>query len=383
MSQQTASTGVPFLIIVNFIPPYDAEIAGLLSGPVGARVRFRYQTKYAPTISRVESLQGRMGTILLRDRATGWFMPLRGGRICSSKLVGDVIYLSVELGETAAISTDTGVRVNQIQQFNELTKRAIGTYPNTGNTDLLNLILHEQGDIASLLQTWIDASQDDEVAHWGNVVRLLDEHYPGLDLDFFKVLGVKGNRAREVRLSEAGTELPCYVVNPGEELKVEVLQRTYTGKSGDSSVATSRALELSVLRADISLRQGSLPILGKYDILSFSMYISQRATPGIHQSLLSIVREDRGQRYGIELPFLVKRAGIQRAVRLSAVVAFVVSLFAYVSPDTVIALLESAPFHLAPSPTSETVDKAAVVSMLISANATGLTNWIADHTQLG
>jgi hypothetical protein len=301
----------------------------------------------------------------------------------TSRLVGDVIYMTVELQQTAAIAADQAARNNQVTQFNALVNAAIGSYSNAGNTDLRNLVLHEQGDIASILRTWREASQDDEVSRWGNVIKLLDEHYPGLDLDFFKILGVKSMAGSELSMQMREESFPAYVLRAGAEFRVEVLQRTYTGRTGDSSVATQRALELTVLNDDIRLRQSTVPILGKYDILSFFLYVSKKAKPGLHQSLLSIVRVDRGQRYGVEIPLLVQRGRVARMVRVAAVLVFALSLAAYISPDTVVSILTSNFLpHLAHAPSPSVVDKAAVVVMLLSANATGLTNWIADHAQI-
>ena len=375
--------GAPLLIIVNFIPPYDAEMASLLGAPRYTRLRFRYQSKYAPTITRVSSLLNRSGTVALRDRVTGWFMPLRTFRTVSARLVGDVIYLTVEVDETAALAPELQARDSQTTQFNELVLRAIGSYSNEGNTDLLNLILHESGDIYRLLQAWKDASNIDEVTSWGNVVRLIDFHFPGLDLDFFKIVGLRNPAGTYVDISRRDG-IYGYPVIPGNEYSLEVLQRTYTGRSGDSSVSSARYVELSALHDDVQLRQDSQPILGKYDILTFWIHVSERATRAPKQTLLSVVRPGYNQRYGVELPLLVRRRRFLLVVRSLLVVLFFVALGAYVAPEAVQKTLQALPIdQLGNRVSKAAIEKSALVLMLLSANASGFTRWLADHTKVG
>ena len=259
----------PFLIIINFIPPYDAEIAALLAGPEGARTRFRYQTKYAPTITRVSSLQNRDGSLLLRDRSTGWFMPLRAAKILSARQVGDVIYVEAELAGTAALSDEIGTRSSQLKTFNNHVLAAIGTFANDPDSDLRNLILYEGGDIQKLLRAWEDAASGDDVTHWGNVVKTIDDHYPGLDLDFFRIVQLMDSRASAINFTKSVSRDYGYAVTPGREYTLEVLQRTFTGRRGDSSVKYARHMELLALNDDIEVVAPQRPVLGKYDLLTF------------------------------------------------------------------------------------------------------------------
>ena len=292
----------PFLIIINFIPPYDAEIASLLAGPEGARTRFRYQTKYAPTITRVSSLRNREGTLLLRDRATGWFMPLRAAKILSARQVGDVIYVEAELASTAALSDDPSTRESQLKTFNNQVLAAIGTFSNAPDTDLRNLILYEGGEIQKLLHAWADAASGDDVTHWGNVVKTIDDHYPGLDLDFFRVVQLTDSRASFINFTKSANRDYGYVVIPGREYTLEVLQRTFTGRRGDSSVQYSRHMELLALNDDVEVAAPQRPVLGKYDLLTFPIYIKSMTRPGIRSTSLSMVRPSLQQRYGFQLP---------------------------------------------------------------------------------
>lgn len=372
----------PFLIIINFIPPYDAEIAALLAGPVGARTRFRYQTKYAPTITRVSSLVNREGTLLLRDRTTGWFMPLRAAKVLSARLIGDVIYVESELVNTAALSGDPGTRSSQLKTFNDNVLATIGTFSNSPNTDLRNLILYESGDIQKLLRAWTDAASGDDVTHWGNVVKTIDDHYPGLDLDFFRVVQLTDSRAATMTFKSSANRAYGYTVFPGREYTLEVLQRTFTGRRGDSSVQYSRHLELLALNDDIEVAAPQRPVLGKYDLLTFPIYIKQMTRPGIRSTSLSMVRPSLEQRYGLELPLLIRRGAAGHSLRIVAFVIFVLSLIAYADPTFVASILHIGPHHIL-NLSEQSIEKISVVLMLISSNATGIGSWISRQTDLG
>jgi hypothetical protein len=372
----------PFLIIINFIPPYDAEIAALLAGPEGARTRFRYQTKYAPTITRVSSLQNREGTLLLRDRSTGWFMPLRTAKVLSARQVGDVIYIEAELASTAALSDNPSTRGSQLKTFNNHVLAAIGTFANEPNTDLRNLILYEGGEIQKLLRAWADAASGDDVAHWGNVVKTIDDHYPGLDLDFFRVVQLIDSRASAINFTKSANRDYGYTVTPGREYTLEILQRTFTGRQGDSSVQYSRHMELLALNDDIEIAAPQRPVLGKYDLLTFPIYIKPMTRPGIRSTSLSMVRPSLEQRYGLELPLLIRRGAAGHSVRVAAFVVFALSLITYADPALVSSILHIGPHHIVDI-SEQSLEKISVVLMLVSSNATGIGSWISRQTDLG
>jgi hypothetical protein len=370
-----------FLIIINFIPPYDAEIAALLAGPAGARTRFRYQTKYAPTITRVSSLRNREGTLLLRDRVTGWFMPLREAKVLSARQVGDVIYLETELAATAALSGDPSTRDSQLETFNKQVLAAIGTFANEPNTDLRNPILYEGGDIQRLLRAWADAASGDDVTHWGNIVKTIDDHYPGLDLDFFRVVQLIDSHAAAIRFAKSVNRDYGYTVTPGREYTLEVLQRTFTGRRGDSSVQYSRHMELLVLNDDIQVAAPQRPVLGKYDLLTFPIYVKPMTRPGIRSTSLNMVRPSLEQRYGLELPLLIRRGAAGHSLRLVALVIFTVALIAYADPGLAASILHIGPHHIV-NVSEQTLEKISVVLMLISSNVTGIGSWISRQTDL-
>nr|WP_146218270.1 hypothetical protein [Micromonospora acroterricola] len=284
----------------------------------------------------------------------------------------------------AAVSDDPSATASQLTHFNHLVSQAVGAYSNAGGQDLKNLILHESGDIQNLLKAWHDASSNDDVVHWGNVVKQIDIHYPGLDLDFFRVLGLRPAHGTYMPINSTDGDIPAYRIRNGQEYLLEVLQRTYTGRAGDSSVKSSRYMELTALDEDIHVRQPRRPVLGKYDLLSFSLYVPKQRSPGAKNLTLAMVRPAVDQRYGIELTLDLVRGSRDVLLGALSITIFAASLFAYADPPTVVSALKALPWpRIGDPPSNDTVEKFAVVIMLLSANATSFTKWIGNRGQLG
>ncbi|HEX9429900.1 MAG TPA: hypothetical protein VF944_05930, partial [Candidatus Bathyarchaeia archaeon] len=95
-------------------------------------------------------------------------------------------------------------------------------------------------------------------------------------------------------------------------------------------------------------------------------------------------RPGYNQRYGVELPLLVRRRRFLLVVRSLLVVLFFVALGAYVAPEAVQKTLQALPIdQLGNRVSKAAIEKSALVLMLLSANASGFTRWLADHTKVG
>lgn len=257
-----------FLLVVNNIQPYGPELVNVLAAPPLSTCRFRYQRKYAPTIGNIASLLSKEGTIVLRSHGTGRFMPLRTCKVILVRLVGDIVYLTVELRNIAALAADK-LSEEQLRIFNELMVYAIGAFENPQGGDLLNLILYEDGTIFQRLRQWHEASDGDECGHWGNCILLMAHEFGLQAVNYYKVVELRDSQNRVLSFDPAERADGGYALQTDSTYTMVVLQRTYTGKKGDSSVPGNRFLELNSNSDNVTILRGKQPILGKYDVFHF------------------------------------------------------------------------------------------------------------------
>lgn len=208
--------------------------------------------------------------------------------------------------------------------------------------------------------------------------------FPAFDLDFFRVISLMDAQSVEVPFSEETTDPAnwSYAVSPGEEYRLEVAQRTYTGLLGNSALTQRRNLVFLSLGDEIRCRSPIQPILGKYSVMEYTFVVSADAKSGVfNPQLLVEGRESRD--YGVSLPMYIRASKRARNQRLIALACFCIATFVYVVPVAAQSILELFPFSLGPTPDSSSIEKTALIVMLVSANASDLTRWIADRTQLG
>jgi len=356
------------LIIVNNIPPYILEIVNILAAPKLSTCRFRYQIKYAPTISNVNVLAGKFGTIVLRNRGNTQFLPLRKFRCIKSKLVGDVIYLTVELYEISASPAKEEFLTEHRATFDKLVNSAVEPYPNKLNEDLLNLILFEEGTIFRKLSVWYDSSDKDEVAHWGNSIKIISAEFGFVDIDYYKVVGLYDSKGENVPFKSISKEKYGYPVSGGEKYVLEVLQRTYTGKTGDSSLSERRFLILESNDEGVVIHKGQKNILGKYDLLNYNINITDKTKSSVVQTFLFTLNANSSiSTPSLEIPLIVKTSLKSKLVKFAFLTAFAVFLFSFLFADMINGWFSQDTIF-----TAERIEKFSIIGMIISANVFGI-----------
>jgi len=243
----------------------------VLAGPDSFTSRFRYQQKYAPTITDVTALAGKNGTVVLRDYATGDFMPIRLCRTSNVRLVGDIVFLTAIMGEIPAIGQGSR-RDEQLHAFNDAVSAQLGNFENTKHGDLTNLILFEDGRVHRTVADWKIASTDDQLASWGNCTIAMAEKFGLSAVDYYRIVYLQDAQGKDIQY-KPDVKGGGYRIRGTATYSLEVLQRVFTGKTGDSSIEDDRFMELTTNSDDLIVVRGRQAVLGKYDVLHF--YIRQ------------------------------------------------------------------------------------------------------------
>lgn len=363
------------LIIVNWIPPYNKEINNVLAAPMNSTCRFRYQKKYVPTIENIDKLNQKYGTIVLRNRANGKFFPARNFQLWDANWIGGVLYLRVKLTEIAAISSNDDTSKKSIDNFNNLVESAIGSYKNTGDTDLRNLILFENGDVYNCLKLWRESSSENDIIHWGNVTKMIDENFETEDLDFIKIVALKNTSGEEVKNKAITAEKFGFLIKKNKSYKIDILQRTFTGKKGDSSLNKDKFLFYYSSNQSIEIPREKKPILGKYDLIQFDLNVGKNLNDSVLQTFLSITSNDeKYESPALEIPLLVKKSYVSIIFKSLGAFFFVVFLILYIWPSLL------CNYDL----TIEQSEKISVVGMILTSAVAGkLTKDIIERVSFG
>jgi hypothetical protein len=352
------------LIIVNDIPPYKNEIVNVLAKPNGGKQRFRYRTKYVPTIDDIESLEGHGGSIILRNRNNARFLPIRTFTVHRSRLIGDVAHIQVSLSSIACLDSNIEKRNKQVESIDEMVVSEIGQYENPQNGDLLNLVLYESGDIKRRLSTWCKSSHDDDIVYWGNCIETINVMCGAEGIDFYRIVGLCDSNGN--LCGYRGDDSTGYELSPGESYTLEVLQRTYTEKEGDSSLPDRRSLKLSSNSSLLDIKYSSKPLMGKYDLFEYDISIPDDASDGNAKAVLNVVSDDSDDiTPPTDINVEVRRSTKSYIIKYLSGLSFCVFLIAFLFSGTVEGAVDNEMVD------KSQVEKISIIFMLITSNSVG------------
>lgn len=265
-------------ITINSIAPYVGEMNSLLSLPEYSKSRVRFKKSWLPEITNYNELTGKDGIVLLRQyNLATTLIPIRQIKISKVDIVGEIIYIEFVMSKIPLypVGIDDFTAV-----ISRLYKPLSGSfddykYPNHNNSDLQNLIF--MGASLTTLEFVGEDSKYDEIKNWG----ILIEHLSSMKLedgtpifeeyDFIKLVSLQNfdDKQIELKTKSNGEGNYFYSLKPTENYRAKFLQRTFTGKSGNSATSNIRRLSLVPdSNLVVSLRTDS--IHGKYDILTAS-----------------------------------------------------------------------------------------------------------------
>lgn len=278
------------IIIVNSIPPYCYELNNILSLPDNFSYRFRYQKKkqgnWMPEIANPLELQNCNGLIVLRDfQVSADFVPIRKIYITRVQMIGDIVYIEYLLKQKSELSSDLQERERQLSIFNTRINIDINLskYPNVPNQDLANLVFFGADYTYDFEDNaYKGANSDRDSNRWGNIIETIGTYKKNgfaiyKDSDFLKIIGIQDEEGREAPVVQTDNRYYYRLANH-TVYRLVFLQRTFTGRVGNSAVIKSREVILKAGNPEVEPIIAQKDIMGKYDLieLTFRSNISGR-----------------------------------------------------------------------------------------------------------
>ena len=331
------------IIIVNAIKPYGYEINNVLALQSGFPYRFRYRRNWVHVPS-AGNLDGTDGLIILRDFHTGRFVPIRRILIKKAKEVGDIFYITYFLRELIQLPSDDAGRERELNKFHDLVSAAIKGHQNDPNSDLEYLVFRAS-DFSYSLDV-VDGDMADE-QRWGLIVQELLRLSIFFDIDFLRLVSVKDDNDRDVPVQEG----VGYLLDNDTTYTLEIIQRTQTGRSGDSGVLSSRVLNIRFDEDDFRGIQPAQNITGRYDLLQFILrsqanrlpkksFLILRTEPPIREVINPEISSQDPQKIGpvpeIMVPCKIMRSPWHLPTVLLQVILAAICLALYVAPKLII-----------------------------------------------
>lgn len=371
-------------VIVNYIPPYMYEIAGILGAIAGAKTRFRFQSKYVQPAALNPTGSGLSEVVIcMRNRDSGAIIPLRWGELRSWRWIAGIAVFDVELKSLATLPDSPAARQQYRLAFTTWITQEMEDFDNSGGQDLKKLVYVSRRLEDSLQR--VDSDSPSHDTRWANLLSEIEEQFPDPRVDF--VLVSAPRTSREVPIAstvEDGTRGVRVV--QGEQYHLEITQRTHTSKKGDSTIGTESTVLLSSESPDILIPQPQHAIKGKYSDVELYFSVSREAPPGPrHASLVVTRRGSSPAEYEMELPLVVTRNRGRGALSALSLALFALGLAAYLAPHAFAGALEAMGhfISLGVPPSDETIEKAAVVVMIAASMGNPMTRWLGDRLKVG
>lgn len=373
------------VVIVNFIPPYNRELIGILAAPEGAAARFRFQRSYVqpPTLD-ITQVQNMRALICMRNRETGDIIPLRVGTGISGRWRAGVAVFEIHLSSLAIAPEQPNERCSWRQAFSAQFNAELAPFDTSGGQDLKKLVFFSSGQAIQTIRA-IDLSQQAQDSRWAHLLDEIDDQIPNLDLDFYRVIQITDSRGKVLTPKAHASGRSRFEVEQGAQYAIEVAQRTYTGKKGDSSVAGSRRIALRCSSDDIEMVDNEITIRGKYSDSELYFSVAKDASVGPRHATLDVLRSDGAPSYGCEIPLTVVRSGRSSLMSGLSVSFFILSFLVFLDPGAALRLLESigASWSPWPPPSKDSLEKASIFGMLIFSTGSQWTRWISDRLKVG
>lgn len=373
------------IVIVNFIPPYDRELAGIIGAPSGAKFRFRYQRLYVePSQLDLSPLIGTTVLVCMRNRNTGDIIPMRIGSLMSWRWRAGVAVFDVSLTNLAILRKDSnGLRHEHRVKFLQDLETDLRGFDTSGGQDLEKLVF-----LSGAMSHTINAAENSlepEDSRWSLLLEEIDSQFPDLDLDFIKIVGLSDNEGRLLEISSPKPNERGFRIEPGRQYSLEVAQRTYTGRKGNSSVASKREIMLHTPTEDLQIPVRSIPIHGKYSDIEFFFAVKKGATPGPRHASVDVIKESDTPSYGCEIPIYIHNDRSTKILQVISPLGIVAGFLFYIFPDFIADLLTvvGAGWSQVPHPSIESLEKIGVVTMMISSLGNPVTRWLNARVNFG
>lgn len=250
-------------LITNSIQPYCFDAARVLGLPEGAAHRFRYRKKWIDPTINVVDLLGRRAVIVLRNYDTATFIALRSAIISDVQVLGETIYLEfvVEHYSTSTFSSKFESELNKVFQ-------ARGVH-NNPKQDLEPIIV----EIDALKnEKFLNQDFNQQIELWDKISTLIGALPAFKDYSFFKLIAVKSIAGKHTALVPGDTQgKMAFGVRPSTSYSLELFQRIPWAINESEQISAPYTVQISSPDSDLAIRKGIQKIVGKYDVLKFSI----------------------------------------------------------------------------------------------------------------
>lgn len=310
-------------IIINSIPPYAYEVNNILALPNGMPYRARFRQEWMPEISSPNDIEYHDGVVVLRNWETAELIPLRRIRTTDVEPVGDIYYINYVLSDLIEYDSNKQDRLNQVKVFNEKAAIELRPFPNEPKSDLRRLVFLGADSVAGI----IDSHQkrelsDKEYDNWGKILTLLGDMECFLDVDFLRFIRLTDADKKIQKIVRRGMDTRYFIENE-KMYYLDILQRSFTLKIGDSSV-TGRSIILSAEAESIKPVKDKFAIVGRYDRYQFTFKTNAQQKEKNTDIAIDIVRSDnKGPIPTIYIPIKIHTPVVTIFLRVMALVFFV------------------------------------------------------------
>lgn len=262
------STKFKFLYVIpNTTLPYGYEFVNILCLPCGFKGRFRFRDKWVSDEFKTnyKSYSGKTIHILLRDRETANFYPLRKAYVESITKIAETYYIKYELGDLFPYDSKTSVRIEQLENYSSgYLKYHTDLKNNTPNNDMLPLVYGSNYEYEFNNNHYdADSNITKELESFQNIVDTIKDISFFKTVTFTKIIHLKQSNSNDFADISNG----YYNLKEEMDYELSIYQTAPTITMED--MLTPNDIELKADSKYISIIKGKQRAVGKYDIINF------------------------------------------------------------------------------------------------------------------
>ena len=262
------------------VRPYLYEVPHVLALDEGAEFKFRFREHWiAPeSRARLHELASRSSSevsclILYRDQASGSILPIRHASLLEVTVIGSIFHFRVAMRSIPLVEKDPDLLGRQLKELKQRHHQALGFNPKVG-VELEKLVFFTDAALCEVFHADSAPKQRSENVSffmWDQLFRLFTMLPEFQDVDFYKIVGVFDARRKKVAVRR-DDGVSSYRLTAGRVYRIRLYQQRPQGPTQpaneDPGVYT---VSLAADRDLVQVLRGSSRVVGKYDMLEFSL----------------------------------------------------------------------------------------------------------------
>lgn len=316
------------ILITNTIVPYCYDIAHVLGLPSYLSHRFRYHSRWIKLDHSIEEIKEQEGLIVLRNFATGDFIPVRYVMINDVLPVGDINYIEFELRDYFPVAKRERV-------WREISAVIKGKgLQNDEGQELECLVLEVD---SNAIEDTREATDEKEQDKWKRILREIGTLDCYRDFSFLKIVHVRDAKGACSVARRDVTGKCSLVLEPDRLYFLDVIQHIPWNIEQTESIEAPYDVELKAEAGEVIVLRKIQRVVGKYDLLRFIFKTMPTYTE--KYTFLEIDNRQGGQlaKYGLPALFMPIRVKPPDWMRL------IVKVRVFLGAVAVVVLMASEP----------------------------------------